>query len=385
MKKNLAIVMLSLMLCVALLVACGGGGGSTPAPAGGGGGGGGSSAAAAAPGTSPDNPIRWQVQGFTASGTYFDTIGERLINNINDMAGGRLIIEWFSVDSIVPLFEGPAAVRDGILDATFEYPGVWASIDQGYTLMNSSPGLFWNSIDHIGWVYEGGGKELLQKGADLYNMNVRVLPAGVFDAENFLWANHPIREIEDMRGITIRMMPIMGAVLSHNGMSVAFLSASEIVPAMERGVLDAGEFSIPALDRTFGFQDVAKFVTRTGFHQPTSQVILTINMDSWNALPRDLQHIVETAGKANHITSWTNGIVENIKAEEFFDEIGITTVHLSDDAIETLTRWVADYYEEFALPGTFMREVVDSQRAYITMIAEYQTALQKPCPEWAFK
>ena len=331
-------------------------------------------------------PITWKVQGYTPVGTLYDVYGKALADNINAMAGGRLIIEWYPADSIVPVIDGPASVRDGILDAVWDYAGIWAGINPGFPLFCSSPGKFSDPMDMIGWYLQGGGLQLLQQAADDAKLNVKMILAGIHDAEDFMWSNKPIREIADMKGLTMRMMPVMGEVLSKiGGLSVAFVAAGEIVPSLERKVLDAGEYSIPALDQTFGFHDVAKFVARPGIHQPTSVQQLVINKAKWDALPDDLKAIVETACRNSIIHMLTDATVQNVDALEFFRDKGITVTQLSDEAIKTMLGWVDEYYEKFATEGSLMRKIVDSQNAYIKRVAAYKDSLRMPHPAWAYE
>lgn len=333
----------------------------------------------------PTETITWKAQGFTSAGTLYDTYGKMLADRINGMTGGRLVIEWYGGDSIVASAEVAASVRDGILDACVDYSGQWTWLDEAMPLFCSSPGVFSKPIDMIGWMYYGGGLELWQKYADEAGMNMKIFLQGVHDMEDFLWSNEPITEISDLTdGKIVRMMPVFGNVLAENGVSVAFLSGAEIVSSMERGVIDAGEYSIPSLDQTFGFQDVAKYVARPGFHQPCATQCFAINLDRWNELPEDLQHIVEEACRAQVLMFLEDSIQKNIDSLEFFKSKGITVTQLSDDCLATLSEWTDNYYAAHATPGTKMREIVDSQQAFIKKIAAYNDSMAMPYPSWAY-
>jgi TRAP-type mannitol/chloroaromatic compound transport system substrate-binding protein len=181
------------------------------------------------------------------------------------------------------------------------------------------------------------------------------------------------------------MMPIGGNVLAENGVSVAFISGTEIVSSMERGVLDAGEYGGPAVDRTFGFQDIAKYVAQPGFHQPTSLQTLNVNQQKWDALPDDLKAIVESACNAETLNVWRYQIEADVDALEYFDSVGVTVTQLSDDALNTLNDWASQYFEKHATPGTKMAEIRASQMAYIKKIAAYKDSMRMPYPAWAYE
>ena len=329
--------------------------------------------------------ITWKVQGYTPSGTLYDQYGETLAKKITEMSGGRLVIDWYGAGSIVPVGEAPTAVRDGILDAEFGYSALWSGIDEAFPLFCSTPGTFSDPSDMVTWLYEGGGLELWQEMVDQYDMNAHLVLAGTHDMETFLWSNEPISEIDDLFGKTVRIMPVMGNILANNGVSVAFVSGSEIISSMERNVIDAGEYSIPALDQTFGFQDVAKYYTRPGFHQPTATQELMINQQKWDELPDDLKTIVEEACKANVLEMMTDTTLKNIDSMDYFEKEGITLVQMSDEMMATLQEWTDEYFEEKMAESESFRKIRESQISYLKKVAAYKEGLEIPYPEWAFE
>lgn len=327
----------------------------------------------------------WKVQGYTAAGTYFDQMGQNLANAITEASGGRLTIEWYAADSIVAVAENANAVRDGILDGAFDYAGLYTSMNDAFALFCSSPGLFSDPFDMYTWMTKGGGLELWQEMWDDYGMNGHLILAGLHDQEDWLWSNEPIETIDDMKGITLRMMPIMGTVLADHGLSVAFISGTEIVSSMERGVIDAGEYSIPILDKTFGFQDVAKYYARPGIHQPTATVSLNINQDRWNELPDDLKRLVEACCHENVLNFWADGTVQNIEAIEYFDEIGAVQTTLTDETVDTLLQWIDEWYEKECPKNEWLAKVRESQMNHIKNVASYKDSLDFAYPDWAYE
>lgn len=366
--KKIVSVLLILVLSMALCTGCGAGDG-----------GGGI--------VSDDNAetYTWKVQGYTAAGTYFDTMGKNLADAITEASNGRLTIEWYAADSIVAVAENANAVRDGILDAAFDYAGLYTSLNEAFALFCSSPGLFSDPFDMYTWQTEGGGLEIWQEMWDEYGMNGHLILAGLHDQEDWLWSNKPITTIDDMKGITLRMMPIMGTVLAENGLSVAFVSGTEIVSSMERGVIDAGEYSIPALDKTFGFQDVAQYYARPGIHQPTASVSLNVNKDKWNELPDDLKRIVEACCHENVLNFWTFGTMANIEAIDYFDEIGREQTTLTDETVDTLLEWIDNYYAKHCPENEWLEKVHNSQVDHIKHIASYKDSLRFAYPAWAYE
>ncbi len=331
--------------------------------------------------TAPEKQIVWKVQGYTPAGTLYDEYGKRLADNITTMSNGRLKIEWYPADAIVPSVDGPQAVRDGVLDGLFDYSGLWSSVEYAAPLFCSSPGLFSDPTDMVAWLDYGGGRELLQEMGD--KIGVHIEPAGVYDMENFLWANKPIDSIEALKSVKLRMMPIMGEILAANGCNVVFMSAAEIIPSMERGVIDAGEYSIPALDQTFGFQDVAKYYMRPGFHQPCATQQLVINKKNWESLPEDLKRIIQVACKENQMYMLNDAAARSIKAMEDFEKMGVELVVMPDEMIATLQEWTNAWYEKKVKEDPFLAKVHQSQVEFLKMWAPYKQTEKIPYPDWA--
>lgn len=364
MKKSLSLVLILVLSLTLILSGCSNGG--------------------VVQGADGGETFTWKVQGYTAAGTFYDTMGQNLAKAITDASNGRLTIEWYAADSIVAVAENGNAVRDGILDGCFDYAGLYTSMNDAFALFCSSPGMFSDPFDMYTWMQKGGGIELWQEMWDAYNMNGHLIVAGLHDQEDWLWSNFPIETIDDMKGHTLRMMPIMGTILAENGLSVAFVSGTEIVASMERGVIDAGEYSIPILDKTFGFQDVAKYYARPGIHQPTAVVSLNINKSKWEALPADLQRLVEQCCQANVLNFWTEGTMGNIEAINYFEEVGATQTTLTDETVDTLLKWIDAYYEKHCPENEWLDKVRKSQVAHIKNIASYKDSLDFAYPDWAY-
>ncbi len=331
----------------------------------------------------PKEVITWKVQGFTPAGTLYDDWGKHLANLITELSGGRLVIEWYPSGAIVPAFEAPAAVRDGILDAEFGYSGIWAGIKFAAPLFTATPGLFSDARDMLMWLWHGGGMELWSEMVADYN--VVVFPAGLIDSEIFMWSNEPLRTLEDLKGKKLRMMPLMGKILEEKGYSVVFLPGGEIIPSLERGVIDAAEYSIPAFDITLGFQDVAKYYHFPAIHQPSGVQEFVINKDKWNALPDDLKRIVEYATQINLLYTWTQQGALNIKALEEFEKMGLEKVVMEEEAVKEMMRWIDEWFAEKSKEDPFLARVRESQIEFAKWWFPYKQSMMLPYPDWALE
>jgi len=366
MKSKLLVFALIFVLVFAL-AACGGG--SSPAPGGG------------DDGDFGSETFFWRSQTFTGTGTMYHDLHLNLANTIEEMSGGRLQIQVFGSGEIVQAFDMPNAVRDGVLDSIMQATSQW-TLEYAAPLFCSTPGEFPDPHDQVFWLRFGGGWEIFE---DMTNQfGVKTFIGGITHAENFLWAPFPVTRVEDLQGLSIRMMPVGGDILARNGVSVVFMPGGEIVPAIERGVIDAAEFAVSSMDLTLGFHDVAKYYHKPGWHQPSLLLEYTINGDSWNALPADLQKIVEIAAWYN--TSWSTmySAVRNVAAEEYFKNNGNELVWLDATFINQLSEWKDEYFEEMEASDPYFRRIRESQRNFMQWWQPNKDMLAIDPPPWSY-
>ncbi len=322
-------------------------------------------------------PIVWKVQGFVPAGLFFHDLLVRLAADIEKMTGGRLVWKVHPAGALSPPFEALDAVSKGVFEANYGYSAQWIGKIPVSPLFCSVPGGF-STFDFVMWVNHGGGKELWQEMYDRYKFNVKMIHAGTISMEIFMWAKKPLRTIDDFKGIKMRMMPLMGHVLSAKGLSVVFMPAAEILPALERGVIDAAEYSVPIFDLKAGYGDVCKYYHYPGIHQPTGQPELLVNKDVWNKLPDDLKLIVEKVCHLHVFDSWHYGDDQNIKALAEFEKKGNIKVVMDPKTVETFTAWAWEYLDAQSAKDPFFKKVWDSQKAWMRTWYPYMQAIRMP-------
>jgi TRAP-type mannitol/chloroaromatic compound transport system substrate-binding protein len=191
------------------------------------------------------------------------------------------------------------------------------------------------------------------------------VPAGMLYHETLeRMAKKPLKKIEDFKGIKMRMMPLMGDVLQKHGMSVLFVPAGEIMPNLQRGVLDAAEYSIPAFDKTLGIWEVCKYVMLPGLHQPASQLELLVNKQAYAALPEDLKVALQAAVADSRLDEWLWMESKNIEAIDFFKKNGVTIVTLDPETVQTMIKWAEDYLDERSAKDKTFAKVWNSQKEF---------------------
>jgi len=331
----------------------------------------------AAPGMAADKVVKWKVQGFVPAGMLFHESLVRLADTVKEVTGGRMVWDVFPAGALVPPFEGLKAVSDGVYDANYGYTGQWVGKIPVAPLFTSAPGGL-APFDMQMWLEHGGGHELHQEMYDRTGYKVKAFECAPISMEIYMWAKKPMAKLDDWKGMKIRMMPLMGDVLSKNGLSVVFMPAGEIMPNLQRGVLDAAEYSIPAFDKTLGIWEICKYMHLPGIHQPTSHIELVVGKKSWEKVPDDLKILVEAAIWKSRLRDWLWMESKNIEAMDFFKEKGITIVQLEEETSKTMMKWANEYLDEKSAKDEFFGKVWNSQKAFGQKWFPYSKAFSLP-------
>lgn len=217
---------------------------------------------------------------------------------VNDMTGGDLRIEVLPAGAVVPAFGLLDAVSKGTLDGGHGVMGYNYGKQSAIALWTSGPAFGMDANMVLAWHKYGGGKELL---AELYNgigANVVSFLTGPMPTQPLGWFKKPVSKTEDLKGLKFRTNGLAIDLFTAMGAAVNALPAGEIVPAMDRGLLDGAEFNNASSDRLLGFPDVSKVCMLQSFHQSSETFEISFNKTKYNALPARMKAIIENAVEA---------------------------------------------------------------------------------------
>jgi len=284
---------------------------------------------------------------------------------VTEMSGGRLTVKDFPSGAIVPGLQEMFAVHEGTLDACFTGSHYHTSeIGLAGDLFNLYPaGLAPREM--MAWVYDGGGLELWQEMYDRKGLNIHVLgPGGFSSAETFGWFNKPMKSLSDFKGLKFRTAGIWGEMVNEMGGAVTTCPGGEIYENMERGVLDAFEFSTPSVDYSVGFHELGAYLHGPGIHAPESCFELLVNKDRWNELPSDLRAICTHAAEAMTARIWAFNDYHDAIAMEDLADYGTKFVYLPEDLQKEIVEVANAKYDEIAAEDEFFAKVLESQREF---------------------
>jgi len=247
---------------------------------------------------SSTGPISMRWQSTWPSKDIFHEYALDFAKKVNDMTGGDLKIEVLPAGAVVPAFGLLDAVSKGALDGGHGVLVYHYGKQTALALWGSGPAFGMDANMLLAWHKYGGGKELLNKLYGSIGANVVSFPYGPMPTQPLGWFKKPITKPEDFKGLKFRTVGISIDVFTGLGAAVNALPGGEIVPAMDRGLLDAAEFNNASSDRILGFPDVSKVCMLQSYHQNAEQFEIMFNKTKFDALPPKMKAIIENAVEA---------------------------------------------------------------------------------------
>ncbi|MDJ0858482.1 MAG: TRAP transporter substrate-binding protein [Dinoroseobacter sp.] len=335
--------------------------------------GGASAGALAAPAVLAQAPIVMKMQTSWSASNIWQDFAQDYVNRVEAMSGGRLKIDLLPAGAVVAAFQVLDAVNDGLLDAAHSVPVYWYGKNKAASLFGTGPVFGGSATTMLSWFYEGGGQDLYNElTQEIMGLDVEGHMGFPMFAQPFGWFKGEVNTAAELEGFKYRTVGLAADLLQSMGMSVAQLPGGEIVPAMERGVIDAFEFNNPSSDKDFGAHDVAKNYYLSSYHQASESFEFLFSKFFMEELDPDLQailrHSVEAVSTAN-----TAKAMRRYSADlKWLQEEGGVTVHrTSKDILDAqIKAW--DGLIPQLEQDPFMKRVLDSQRAWSEQVVFYE-------------
>ena len=214
---------------------------------------------------------------------------------VNEMTGGDLKIDVLPAGAVVPAFQLLDAVSKGTLDGGHGVLSYHYGKSNALALWGSSPAYGMDANMILSWHKYGGGKELLNKLYNSLGANVVSFPYGPMPTQPLGWYKKVVTKADDFKGMKFRTVGISIDLFQGMGAAVNALPGAEIVPALDRGLIEAAEFNNASSDRALGFQDVAKICMLQSYHQNAEQFEILFNKTKFDGLPEKMRAIIAYA------------------------------------------------------------------------------------------
>lgn len=283
-------------------------------------------------------------------------------DKVRAMTDGEVDITVHGAGDFVPGFEVFGAVSSGALPMGFDWIGYWAGSIPVANLVGAMP--FGPPPEvFMGWMFEGGGMEIIQKAYDPHN--VKIIPCHLVLPESGGWYREQINSVEDLKGKNIRIAGLGGKTLAKLGANPQIVPAGEIYLSLETGRLDAAEFSVPQIDINLGFHKIVENYYFPGWHQPSSWDSIIINMDVWKGISEENQNLMIEACKANITDNLIDQIHNQADPIEKMEAAGVTVRRFPDDVLAALKAASKEVMEEEAAMDPLFKEAYESLTTYI--------------------
>jgi TRAP-type mannitol/chloroaromatic compound transport system substrate-binding protein len=306
--------------------------------------------------------LKWKMQ--SAFGSKLSIIGEvarRYQDIVSDMSDGAMKIKFFEPGALVPTLQGWDAVKAGSIDAMWGTAGYHVGKYPALSFFTAVP-FGPRAGELLAWMHYGGGDQLYNK---LYHSNgVHGLHCSAIAPETSGWFRKRYNSIDELKGLKMRFFGLGAVVMTKLGVSTQLLPGADIYPALERGVIDATEFSMPSIDYDLGFYQIAKFNYFPGWHQQSSIGELLMNKKGWDGLSKQQMAII-SAGCGDSINwSFIRSEAKQFEAMNKLKAKGVTSVRWSDaDLAKLKEAWEEVVVEESGKDPLF-KEVAESYTAF---------------------
>src|SRR5215207_3690113 len=302
----------------------------------------------------------------------FTEMANQYITRVNEMAGGRLKIDLLHGGAVVHPFQVFDGVSGGQIDAAHTVTVYWYGKHKAASLFGTGPVFGFNANEGLGWIHNGGGKELFEElQTQIMKVNIKSFFAMPMPTQPLGWFKKPITSDADLKGLKYRTVGLAADLFQAMGASVAQLPGGEIVPAMERGVIDGFEFNNPTSDRRFGAQDVAKNYMLGSHHQATEYFEIMFNRAKFNGLPKELQAILQYAAEAvSSANEWKGMDYYSKDLQELINKDKVNVQRTPKDVFDAqIKAWDGLIAQLGADP--FMKKVMDSQKEWVKRVVYY--------------
>jgi TRAP-type mannitol/chloroaromatic compound transport system substrate-binding protein len=317
-------------------------------------------------------PVAFRFQSTWPAKDIFHEYALDFAKKVNDMAGGRVKIEVLPAGAVVPAFQLLEAVSKGTLDGGHGVVAYHYGKNSALALWGSGPAFGMDANLVLAWHNYGGGKALLEEIYKTINVDVVSMLYGPMPSQPLGWFKKPVSKVEDLKGLKFRTVGLAVDIFTELGTAVNPLPGGEIVPALDRGLIDAAEFNNASSDRVLGFPDVAKNCMLQSFHQSGEQFEVLFNKTKYNSLAPELKSIIDYAVQAASADMSWKAADRNSTDYEEMKKQGIKFYKTPDSILRAqLAAWDKTVAKKSGENPLF-KKIIDSQKAYAQRVGAWQ-------------
>jgi TRAP-type mannitol/chloroaromatic compound transport system substrate-binding protein len=315
--------------------------------------------------------VTLKMQGAWGAKDIFNEYAEDYVARVNQMAGGRLKIDYLIAGAVVKPFQVMDAVNKGVLDAGHQVAVYWYGKSKVASLFGTGPVFGQNAHQGLAWIYYGGGQALYDQLLEALGLNIVGFFAMPMPTQPLGWFKKRITDAKQLDGLKYRTVGLAADLFQAMGVKVTQLPGGEIVPALERGVIEAFEFNNPTSDRSFGAQDVSKVYMLGSYHQAAEFFEIIFNKKKFLSLADEQRAILKYAAEAASSNNfWKGQDRYSADLQWLQKEAGVNVYRTPQSVMKAqLAAW------DKIMPGLekdpFFKKVVASQKVFAHRVAYY--------------
>ena len=323
------------------------------------------------------SPITLRFQSTWPAKFLYQEFAVDWTKKVGELSGGRLDIKMMPAGTVVPGLQVVEAVSKGVLDGGHGLPGFWFGKNTAFGLYGAGPDFGMDANQLLAWVEYGGGKELYAEIQAAAKLELVSFLFGPVPCEPLGWFKKPIKGVADFKGLKFRTAGLAVELFNQLGMSTVQLAPADIVPAIDRGVLDGAEFASASDDRIMGFPDVAKFYLQQSYHMSNNFCEVMINRKRYDALPEDLKPLLRLAGHAASADMhWKSMHRMSQDFLELRNNQKVNTYRTPKPILDAQLKAWDKVIAKFSAENPLFAKVVDSQKAWAKRVMYWHNEVQ---------
>jgi TRAP-type mannitol/chloroaromatic compound transport system substrate-binding protein len=326
----------------------------------------------AMPNVSRAETVTLKMQSSWGASDIFQEMAKQYTDRCEKMAGGRLKFDLLPAGAVVKAFEVQNACHTGVLDAAHTVTAYWYGKNRAASLFGTGPVLGCDATQMLAWIQSAEGRALYKElTQDILRLDVVGFFAMPMPTQPLGWFKKEIKSVDDMQGLKYRTVGLATDIMQGMGLKVTQLPGGEIIPALERGVIEAFEFNNPTSDRQFGAQNVSKDYMLGSYHQAAEFFEIIFSKRKFDSLPAEVQAILEYGAEAASTANYGLALDKYSNDLQGLMKDDGVKVHRTPTSVmqAQLKSWDAVLERLNADP--FFKKVVDSQRAWAERVAFY--------------
>lgn len=306
--------------------------------------------------------VRWKLHSaFGTNVAVLGPVGPRITGWVDKASDGDFDIKVFEPGALAGGYAYYDPISQGAFEAAYGTPGANQGKNSVFAFLSTWP-FGPGALEFNAWLQYGGGVEL---GKEFYGRdNIEYFYCGMIPPETSGWFREKITSLDQLKGLKMRFFGIGAKVMQKFGVATQQLAGGDIYPALELGTIDATEFSMPAIDRTLGFYQIAKYNYFPGWHQQSTTNEILVNRDKWNELDEQKKSIFQMACTANIGVELAEGEALQADAMIANEKDGVENVDWSPEVLEQLRGAWEEVLQDELAANPDVKRLWDSYSAF---------------------